>query len=64
MNVISRLCDTSSAMFKHHYSNIKPEMFADALSEVTLSKEKPKPKKLANQQRNTACHIIHNTDLK
>ena len=41
-------------MIEQHYSHVKPEMFADALSGVTFDEEKPKPKSkkaLARQER-------------
>jgi len=44
MDVIARQCGTSAAMIEQHYSNVKPEMFADALSGVTFDEEKPKQK--------------------
>ncbi len=50
MDVIAKQCGTSVAMIEQHYSHVKPEMFADALSGVTFNNEKPKPisKKLRN----------------
>ena len=54
MNVIARQCDTSAAMIEQHYSHVKPEMFADALSGVTFDQERPRPKSkktLARQER-------------
>ena len=54
MDVIARQCGTSAAMIEQHYSHVKPEMFADALSGVTFDEEKPKPKSknaLARQER-------------
>lgn len=44
MDVIARQCGTSAAMIEQHYSHVKPEMFADALSGVTFDQEKPQPK--------------------
>ena len=44
MDVIARQCGTSAAMIEQHYSHVKPEMFADALSGVTFDEEKPKQK--------------------
>ena len=44
MDVIARQCGTSAAMIEQHYSHVKPEMFADALSGVTFDDEKPKKK--------------------
>ena len=55
MDVIARQCGTSAAMIEQHYSHVKPEMFADALSGVTFDEEKPKPKSkktLARQGKN------------
>jgi len=55
MDVIARQCGTSAAMIEQHYSHVKPEMFADALSGVTFDEEKPKSKSkktLARQERN------------
>ena len=54
MDVIARQCGTSAAMIEQHYSHVKPEMFADALSGVTFDEEKPKSKSkktLARQER-------------
>lgn len=42
MDVIARQCGTSAAMIEQHYSHVKPEMFADALSGVIFDDEKPK----------------------
>lgn len=52
MDVIARQCGTSAAMIEQHYSHVKPEMFADALSGVTFDKEKPKPKSKKTQAVN------------
>lgn len=49
MDVIARQCGTSAAMIEQHYSHVKPEMFADALSGVTFEKEKPQPKSKKRQ---------------
>lgn len=49
MDVIARQCGTSAAMIEQHYSHVKPEMFADALSGVTFDKEKPQPKSKKRQ---------------
>ncbi|WP_288389475.1 tyrosine-type recombinase/integrase [uncultured Alteromonas sp.] len=54
MDVIARQCGTSAAMIEQHYSHVKPEMFADALSGVTFDEDKPKTKSkktLARQER-------------
>lgn len=44
MDVIAKQCGTSVAMIEQHYSHVKPEMFADALSGVAFDEEKPKSK--------------------
>ena len=44
MEVIAKQCGTSISMIEQHYSHLKPEMFADALSGVAFDKEKPKKK--------------------
>ncbi|MEE3306905.1 MAG: site-specific integrase, partial [Pseudomonadota bacterium] len=56
MDVIARQCGTSIAMIEQHYSHVKPEMFADALSGVTFDKEEPKAlsKKTLNRRAKTA----------
>ena len=56
MDVIARQCGTSTAMIEQHYSHVKPEMFADALSGVTFDKEEPKAlsKKTLNRRAKTA----------
>jgi len=53
MDVIAKQCGTSVAMIEQHYSHVKPEMFADALSGVTFDKEKPKPKSKKSLDRQT-----------
>jgi len=44
-------------MIEQHYSHVKPEMFADALSGVTFDKEEPKAlsKKTLNRRAKTAA---------
>ena len=56
MDVIAKQCGTSVAMIEQHYSHVKPEMFADALSGVTFNNEKPKPisKKASQYQANVS----------
>ncbi|GAC13731.1 tyrosine-type recombinase/integrase [Aliiglaciecola lipolytica] len=49
MDVIAKQCGTSVAMIEQHYSHVKPEMFAVALSGVTFDKEKPLPKSKKRQ---------------
>lgn len=44
MDIIAKQCGTSVAMIEQHYSHVKPEMFADALSGVTFDKEQHKHK--------------------
>lgn len=44
MDVIARQCGTSTAMIEQHYSHVKPEIFADALSGVTFDQEQRQPK--------------------
>jgi integrase len=44
MDVIARQCGTSAAMIEQHYSHVKPEMFADALSGVTFDTKQRKQK--------------------
>lgn len=44
MDVIARQCGTSATMIEQHYSHVRPEMFADALSGVTFDEEEPTPK--------------------
>jgi len=57
MDVITRQCGTSTEMIEQHYSHVKPEMFADALSGVTFDKEEPKAlsKKTLNRRAKTAA---------
>ncbi len=56
MDVITNQCGTSTEMIEQHYSHVKPEMFADALSGVTFDKEKPKAlsKKTIHRRAKTA----------
>ena len=42
MDVIAKQCGTSVTMIEQHYSHVKPEMFADALSGVIFNKDKPR----------------------
>lgn len=53
MDVIARQCGTSAAMIEQHYSHVKPEMFADALSGLTFDEEKAKPKSKKTLARQT-----------
>ena len=56
IDVITRQCGTSTEMIEQHYSHVKPEMFADALSGVTFDKEEPKAlsKKTLHRRAKTA----------
>ena len=51
MDVIARQCGKSAAMIKQHYSHVKPEIFADALSGVTFNKEKPQSKSKSKSKK-------------
>ena len=57
MKVHALTLGTSTEMIEQHYSHVKPEMFADALSGVTFDKEEPKAlsKKTLNRRAKTAA---------